>query len=181
MRPIALVLASLFLALPPAPAATLEKLSWDDLISKSTSIVRGRVNGSSAAYRGAVIYTSFKIQVLERLKGPQQSTLEVLVPGGTVNGTRQSVSGATALVEGNEYVLFVWTAASGRSYVMGLTQGAFGLSEDAAGERIASRKASGETMLERGTLRVIPDETVNMRLRDLRALVTARLAGEAGK
>jgi hypothetical protein len=37
--------------------ATLERLTRDDLIAKSTAIVRGKVISSYASFRGPIIYT----------------------------------------------------------------------------------------------------------------------------
>lgn len=180
MRTFVLAMASVLCMLQPAPAATLEKLSWDDLIGKSTVIVRGRVAGSSSAYRGSVIYTSYRITVSQQLKGAAQSTVQVLVPGGTVAGVRQSVSGAPLLVAGNEYVLFLWTAPSGATFVMGLTQGVFDLVQEAGGDLMAHRRAANEAMLAPGTLRVMKDEPVDMRFDDLKSLVASTLAQGTG-
>jgi len=38
-------------------SATLERLTRDDLIAKSTAIVRGKVISSYASFRGPIIYT----------------------------------------------------------------------------------------------------------------------------
>src|SRR5690348_15396834 len=89
-------------------ATTLTRASLDDLIQKSTAIVHGKILGSSPVSRGQVIYTSYRIQVLERWKGAQDAQVEVMVPGGMLNGIRQNVSGAPQLSEGSEYVFFLW-------------------------------------------------------------------------
>ena len=41
----------------PLGGATLERLTRDDLIAKSTAIVRGKVISSYASFRGPIIYT----------------------------------------------------------------------------------------------------------------------------
>ena len=56
-------------ALAPAQATTVSRASFDDLVQKSTAIVRARVTGSYSAARGSLIYTYYKIQVLDRWKG----------------------------------------------------------------------------------------------------------------
>jgi hypothetical protein len=180
MWTLVLAMAGLFCVLQPSPAATLEKLSWDDLIGKSTAIVRGRVASSSTAFRGSVIYTTYRIAVSQQLKGTAQDTVQVLVPGGTVAGVRQSVSGSQQLVTGSEYVLFLWTARSGATFVMGLTQGVFDLLQNASGDLMASRRAANEAMLAPGTLRVVQDDPVVMRFDDLQALVASTLAQGTG-
>jgi hypothetical protein len=61
--------------------ATLERLSLDDMITKSTAIVRGKITGSWAAATGPVIYTHYTIQVSERFKGTGNGSVEIVVPG----------------------------------------------------------------------------------------------------
>ena len=108
-------------------AATLERLSLDDLTQKSTDIVRARVVGSFADLRGTAIYTHWKIQVTDRWKGSGGSAIEVLVPGGDANGLHQEVPGAPKLSQGKEYLLFLWTSKSGATYITGWGQGVFSL------------------------------------------------------
>lgn len=156
--------------------ATLERLPLDDLVQQSTAIVRGRVAGSYTGFRGSVIYTHWKVQVIERWKGATQSTVEVLVPGGSNGARRQSVAGAPQLVEGREYLLFLWTSKSGATYLTGLTQGLFELPKNDADEVMATRAASSETMLDRGTWQPVKDEAVEMRLRDISLRITSAMS-----
>ena len=69
-------------------ASTLQQLSLNDMIQQSTSIVRGTAQLSSAAARGPIIYTHYKIQVTETLKGLPSSQVDVAVLGGIANGMR---------------------------------------------------------------------------------------------
>ncbi len=62
-----------FFCLATAQAATLERLSLDEMIVKSTTIVRGTVTSTWTAYTGSVIYTHYKIQVSESFKGNARS------------------------------------------------------------------------------------------------------------
>jgi hypothetical protein len=163
-------------------AATLERLSLDETIQESTAIVRGRVLGSHAAFRGSVIYTHYRVQVLERWKGGIQSTLEVLVPGGVSAGLRQTYTGVPELVNGKEYVLFLWTGRSGLTQIIGYTQGVFELPKAAGkGETMAHRAASTETMLDRATGRPVKDEPLRISLSALSSRIAAVLAKGAGK
>lgn len=167
----------LALGFAPLRAATLERLSLDDMIAKSTAIVRGRVTGSVAAFRGPIIYTHYTVQVLDRWKGAVQSTMDVAVPGGTADGYRQIFSGSPQLAQGDEYLLFLWTSRSGLTQIIGLTQGIFQLSKDSSGVTLAVRGASSETMLEPVTGRVVQDQPIQMRLSEL----GARIATGVGK
>jgi hypothetical protein len=176
-----LILVVLAIAwLMPLEAATLERLSLDDLITKSTSIVRGKVTASWPAYTGPVIYTHYKIQVTESFKGSSQSSVEVMVPGGTIGATHQSFSGSPTLNQGDEFVFFLWTSNSGITWITGLTQGLFSLSPDSVTDRMATRQASRELMLDASTSRAVKDSTLSLKLSDLRTRIAATLSAQGG-
>jgi len=56
-------------------STTLEKLALDDMILKSTEIVRARVTSVSTLRRGALIYTQVRVAVSERWKGPEAASV----------------------------------------------------------------------------------------------------------
>ncbi len=152
-------------------AATLEQLGLDDMTAKSTAIVRAHVTGSYTAASGAMIYTHYRLAVTERWKGPEASTLDVVVPGGTAGVQRQSFSGAPKLEQGRDYVLFLWTGTRGLTYIIGLSQGLFELSAAENGEIQATRAASGELMFSPSGKQV-HDQALRMSLKDLRQRVS---------
>jgi hypothetical protein len=154
--------------LAPLRATTLEQLSLDEMIQKSTAIVRARVTGSHSAARGGNVYTYFQLQVLESWKG--SIAMEVAVPGGVADGIRQSVAGAPELKPGREYVLFLWTSRSGLTQLMGLSQGLFHVSEDGSGGVLARRPPASELMLDRSG-NPVEDRSLSIQIRDLRAQV----------
>jgi hypothetical protein len=164
--------------LAPAWGATLELLSLNDLISKSTTIVQARVTGSSASYTGTVIYTHYKISVLAQWKGAAQSSIDVLVPGGAAKGFRQTYPGVPQLVTGQQYVLFLWTSSQGRVYPIGFTQGVFNLLQDASGNTTAVQMPTTETILAPGTGQVAKSQPIGMALKQLISAITA--GGTAG-
>src|SRR5450759_2270431 len=100
-------------------AATLEQLSFDEMVEKSTAIVRGRVVGSYTTSKGSLIYTHYRVLVSERWKGPAASEADLVVPGGTLGRSVQSFPGAPKLAPGADYVLFLWTAKSGLTHIIG--------------------------------------------------------------
>ena len=157
-------------------AATLERLSLDEMIAQSTSIVQGKVTAAWAAFSGPVIYTHYKVEVSQQLKGTGSPSIEVVVPGGTANNLRQTFAGAPELKTGEEYVLMLWTGKSGATQIIGLTQGLFSIPKDAGSNALATRSASREPMIERTTGRAVKDETLIMHLSELRA----RIAGNSG-
>jgi hypothetical protein len=134
-------------------AATLERLSMDDMVQKSTDIVRVRVLGSSPSYRGAAgraatIYTHYTVQVEERWKGSAAQQMDVAVPGGTIQNVRQTFPGAPVLEQGSEYVLFLWTSPTGLTQIIGLSQGLLNLKVDASGSPLLRRGPVTETMVD---------------------------------
>lgn len=143
------------------------------MIAQSTAIVRAKVTGSYAIRRGPVIYTYYSIQTTEQLKGPKPSV--VAVPGGTLNNLRQTFPGAPELKAGDEFVFFLWTGSSGVTQIMGLTQGLFRISPSGSGEAVATRPATAELMLERGTGREVKDQTLVMHLTELRSKIASQL------
>jgi hypothetical protein len=99
-----------------------------------------------------------------------------VVPGGVIGAVRQSFPGTPSFRAGEEYVFFLWTSRAGRTQVIGLTQGLFAVEKvAAAGDPVATREATHELMLERGTGRPVKDQTLVMRLSELRSRIATRL------
>lgn len=165
---------ALGICLMPLQCATLERLSLDDMIQKSTAIVRAKVGGSSAAFTGSIIYTHYQLQVSDTYKGT--AAAEIVVPGGVANNLRQIFPGAPAFNAGDEYIFFLWTGQSGMTQVIGLTQGLFVVSAVAGTDPVVTRLASREVMLEPGTGRQVKDRTLTLKLSDLRSQISATLS-----
>ena len=163
----------------PLQGATLERLSLDDMIAKSTAIVHGKVTGSYAASSGPLIYTHYAIRVSESFKGTLKQSVNVVVPGGVVNNLRQTFPGTPQLNTGDDFVFFLWTGRSGLTQIIGLTQGLFSLTAGPSADLVATRPASREVMLERGTARQVKDQTLVMSLDELRTRIATNL-GRSG-
>lgn len=159
-----------------AGAATLERLSLDDMILKSTEIVRGRVVSSSVIQRGPLLYTVSRVQILEGLKGTLGSHIDVAVRGGSFGGQKQTFSGAPQLKEGAEYVLFLWTGRSGLTHVIGFSQGVFDVRREKNGQAFVSRAAIKETLLDPSTKQEVKDQDVSLSLDELLARIRRTMA-----
>jgi hypothetical protein len=160
-------------------ATTLQKLSTDDMIQKSTAIVHVKVTGTRGAFRGGTdIYTYYQLQVMESWKGLNAQPLEVAVPGGVARGLRQSVAGAPSLNVGGEYVIFLWTSPSGLTQIIGLSQGLFSVAKNEAGTALLYRPSTADLMLDQ-TGRVVNDPSTTIVLTDLRSQIQQAL--KAGK
>lgn len=165
--------------LPRAEATTLQQLSMDDMIRKSTLIVRGAVQHTYASNRGGIIYTHFNVLVTEQWKGGKATQLDFAVPGGSINGMHQSFAGAPTFTDGKQYVLFLWTSRSGLTQVIGLSQGLFVVVPDGSADPMVSRPAILDHMLDANG-RDANDSGVQMRLSEMRNRVQSVLAGRSG-
>jgi hypothetical protein len=153
-----------------ASALTLRQMSMSDMTTSATAIVRAHVTGISTSRIGPTIYTHYQLQVSETWKGVAPS--EVMLPGGTFAGLRQSFPGVPQLATGSEYVLFLWKSPStGIMHVLGFSQGIFNVSQLADGSMHASRQATGETMHD-ASGNVVRDQAVSMTLSAMKASVT---------
>jgi hypothetical protein len=174
------LILGLLAALAPLPATTLQQLSLDDMIRLSTVIVHGKTQQTVSAYRGSIIYTHYQVQVSETLKGPAASQLEIVVPGGAANQLRQAFAGAPTLSPGQDYVLFLWTSKSGLTQIIGLSQGLFAVTANAAGQLMVTRPGSSERMVNAAGVSV-SDPNMQMLLSDLRSQIQKALASGGGK
>jgi hypothetical protein len=153
-------------------AATLQRLDLDEMTQKSTSIVRGVVQGPmTSALHNRIIFSHFQIQVTEVWKGHVGSSIDLAVPGGTFGGFQQSYSGAPLFTLGKEYVFFLWTSKNGVTQVIGLSQGLFGVNS-----LRVFRPATTEMLLDRRG-HPVTDTDLVMQLSDLRTKVQAALNG----
>jgi len=155
---------------------TLQQLTPAQMTSASTAIVRGTISGSYTALNGTTIFTHYTVQISETWKGAAVAAADVALPGGALNGLRQSFPGVPVLQTGQEYVLFLWTGSKGPTQLTGFTQGALSVRSGASGQLMVSRQATGEIMLN-SLGRPINDQPVLMPLATMRATVNAALGG----
>jgi hypothetical protein len=139
------------------PGTTLEKLSFDEMVAKSTMIVRGRISPSSVRQHGAIFYSHYTVQVSEQYKGPSARQIDVVLPGGTIGRSQQTFSGVPTFSPDSDVVLFLWTSKSGLTHVIGLSQGILQVSKDPSGQTIFSRQAIQEGIVDARTGRAAVD------------------------
>jgi len=170
-------LAILLAAWLCASAATLIRMSTEEMADKATAIVRGKVISTRTAFRGPMIYTFATVQVEERWKGAPAAVVEVATPGGRVGNQEQSFSGAPKLTPGNSYLFFLWTGKNGITQIMGLCQGLFDVRLASNGEWMVSRAAITDPLLDPQTMRQVSDEGAVMRLKEMSSRISRALAG----
>lgn len=165
-------------------STTLEKLALDDMVLKSTEIVRGRVASVSAARRGALILTQVKVTVTERWKGPEAASVELFLHGGTFQGLRQTFAGTPELRAGAEYVFFLWAGKSGQRQIIGLSQGVMDIqvartSGTGSSPKLVAHRAALGSMIDPATQQEVQDQGLSLSLDQLRAKVRQTLAAAA--
>ena len=169
-----------FVLCAPAFAATLEKLSVEQMAQQSTIIVRGQVTGCTGEARGPMIYTRCGVAVSETWKGTPAAKLDFLVPGGTFNGLTQTFTGTPKFAPKDQFVLFLWVGRSGIPQIIGLSQGVFGVSFSPGGQATVRREATTEVMLN-SKGKQVRDEAIDIALSELKGRVNRALAGGAQK
>ena len=171
VKPLLLSVLALAVSAALLPAATLEKLTVDQMIIKSTAIVRGKVLNSYTNMSGPIIYTHYRVEVSETLKGQPRAIVDLGYPGGTINGKRQSFAGVPTFSPGDEYIFFLWGGKSGLTQVVGLSQGLFAIPRGDSADPVTTRVASHETILDPATGKPAAEQPVTMRVSELRARI----------
>ena len=173
--------AASLVSLAALQGSTLQRLKLNDMILKSTMIVRGNIQpGTSAAMRGPLIYTHFQINVETAYKGSPSKVIDLAVPGGALNMIQQPVAGAPLLIPEQDYVFFLWTSRSGLTQVIGLSQGLFNVTTNAQGQVMVSRGASSEPMVN-SSGQIVTDIGLQMPLAQLISQIQTVLAGGTGQ
>ncbi len=170
-----MVCTAIFALTTPARATALLQLTMEQMTAASTEIVQGTVSGSHTALSGSTIFTHYTIQVSQRWKGANNPTTDVAIPGGLLNGVRQSFPGVPVLASGQQYLLFLWQGGKGPNQLVGLNQGLLEVGTDASGLMMVSRRATGEAMLA-STGKPVVDQPVRIKLSEVRARLAAALA-----
>ena len=88
-----------------------QKLSLEEKINKADMIVVGRVRSVQSSWQkaesGKRIVTLVRLSVSAYAKGSAGKEIEIIVPGGSVDGLQQVNSGLPEFSEGEEVVLFL--------------------------------------------------------------------------
>lgn len=174
------LLLTVLLAALPLAATTLEKLSFDEMVAKSTAIVRGRVTRSHVAQHGPIYYTHYRVAVTERFKGADTKSFDVVLPGGSIGRTQQTYSGTPVFADNSDLVLFLWTSRAGLTHVIGLSQGVFQPTPDSTGAITLTRGAIREGMVDPQTGRPVVEPGMRISMQDFTSRVRA-VADESGR
>jgi len=133
--PIGRVVVAFVLLATSARATVLVPASMGDLARDAGAIIRGRVIAAEARFTPdrRAIETLVTVDAEQALKGSLGSTVQFLVPGGTLGRYRSIFVGAPEFVPGQRVVVFLGWRGPSYPYLLGLGQGVFRVQPD--GER----------------------------------------------
>jgi hypothetical protein len=182
------VLALALATAASAPATTVEELSFDEIVSTSSSIVHGKVVRARAAWdpERVAIWTHYEIQVEDALKGGARQVLTVSEPGGEIDGMHVQVAGAPRYELGEEVVVFAVGTPLGYLRTCGWGQGKFAVrvSSGAPSGRQVRSALSGVKLVDSAPAAAKSDSPAQLDGADLAAFlarVRATVAAQAGR
>ena len=124
----ALILAALLCA-APARATVMAPVGLDQLTREARAIARGRVVALDAQWASDhhMIETIVSLEVESSLKGSLGSIVRFRVPGGVLGRFRSILVGAPNFSIDQHVVVFLGATGPSVPYVIGLSQGVFGV------------------------------------------------------
>jgi hypothetical protein len=138
-----------FLALLSAitvAAATVPRLAFEQIVADAGQIVHGRILDSSTSSSGNFIWTHYRVQVTDPIKGTTATQITVSEPGGTLNGVTMALSGAVAFAPGEEVVLFLYQTPIGLWRTVGYWQGKFDVTSVAGAKQVRLSTPTADAM-----------------------------------
>lgn len=163
---IRLALAALLLIVSaPAGASMMLPMTVEDLSRRSDLVAKGRVieTESRRSEDGGRIYTVVTFELDEAWKGKGSERVEIHVPGGSLDGITQLVTGAPRFVEGEDAVVFLRELAPAPEAkgppevgVVGMAQGKLEIQPDASGKMLAVQRLEGLELVDRKTHEPVP-------------------------
>jgi hypothetical protein len=130
---LAAFLGGVMMAISPARATTMVSMSIAQLTDAASDIVQAHVVGQQSMWNAnhTQIVTITTLEVSQTFKGSATSTVQVRQLGGTVDNMTVRVPGDVAFRTQSEYVLFLEPADGSNFHVVGMTQGAYPIYQDA--------------------------------------------------
>ncbi len=125
-------LALIFAVAALCTATSVPRLTVEQLIDQSESIVSGQVVRSWSSWDRSYqfVWTHHEVTLQDAVKGELQGTVVVSEPGGTVDGKTMLIPGAVQFTTGEDVVLFLYRTPVGYLRTVGYGQGKYTLSRD---------------------------------------------------
>jgi hypothetical protein len=133
MRRSVLALALIALVAGSVDATTVVPLSFEQLVSESSSVVYGRVIDVRSQWTAdrRFIESVVSIEVLRGIKGGAHESIAFTVPGGQVGRYLNVIPGAPVFAAGDHAVFFLTAHGPRLPVTTGLTQGIYRVQRDA--------------------------------------------------
>jgi hypothetical protein len=137
-----------------AQATLVPALSLEDLVEQSEIIAHGRVTSSWAVWDNGhkYIWTHYRIEVLDPLRGNPGASVVASEPGGSLDGVTMRISGAPDYAVGEEAIVFLYRTPIGYLRATGYGQGKYTVTARA---RIRAN-LNGFELLKRDSSRGVP-------------------------
>ena len=161
------------LAVAPAHSTTMVSQSVEQLATRSTAVVRAMTVATRSSWTASrAIETTAGLRVIESLAGSfgRGQEIEVVVPGGEIDGIQMIAIGAPLFTVAEEVVVFVERVTSDRLGVIDLAQGKFEVRRDAAGVERLTRAGLDGVEFVAAAKPVQPSDLATLRTRVSRAL-----------
>lgn len=133
-----LTAAAVVTACVPLRAAVVPGINFEPMVAQAERVVHGRVIDSTTGSSGQYIWTHYRIEVLDTLKGSPLAQIVVSEPGGEWEGRRQELSGAVQFAPGEEVILFLYRTPVGYWRTLGYWQGKFEVTGPGAARSVHS-------------------------------------------
>lgn len=116
----------------PLVATTVVPLSFEQLVSESSSVVYGRVSDVRSQWTAdrRFIESVVSVEVIKGMKGGAGDTIAFTVPGGQVGRYLNVIPGAPAFTAGELAVFFLTAHGARLPVTTGLTQGVYRVQRD---------------------------------------------------
>ena len=113
-------------------ASLTPRFSFEELVSRSEIIAQARVIAEWSAWDSEhrYIWSHYRMQVTDAIRGGAASTVVVSEPGGTVGGISQAVDGVNAWNPGDNVIIFLHHVPNGYLRTTGGAQGNARISAD---------------------------------------------------
>ena len=176
----ALLLTLLYPAI--AGATTLARLSLDQLVAGSDAVARVRCAGSESHWENESIWTVVTFEVVETMKNPLPSEIQVRLPGGHVGHLIASVDGTPKFQPGEEAVVFLERSRAGGFTVAGWVEGTFRISRNPqTGGETVTQDSSAFAVFDPATRAFHTEGIRRMPLEEFHARIAAAIARGAEK
>lgn len=111
------------------PATIVPRMAFEQIVDESGKIIHGHVLDVRAERSGQIIWTHYRVQVMDSLKGANTGIVTISEPGGTLNGVTMQIDGVMHYQSGDEVVLFLYQTPVGFWRTTGWGQGKFEVTE----------------------------------------------------